>query len=195
MTRTQADRKADTRARLLDAAAELFGRDGFHATSIDAVADAADRTSGSVYAHFGGKPGLLEALLDSWEGRTAREVADALQSETLLEGRLAALWEAVASPPDERADAWMLLEHELWLYAARTPDAAHALAARYGAARTAMAASFEGWGAGSGALDQSQLATVTLALLFGLEMLHRADPCSVDDQLAPLALSALFNAT
>lgn len=193
MPRTQADRKADTRARLLDAAAELFGREGFHATSIDAVADAADRTSGSVYARFGGKPGLLEALLDNWEGRTAREVGEALESETTLEGRLAALWGAVASPPAERADAWMLLEHELWLYAARTPEAAPALAARYRAARTGMAASFEQWGAGDGALDPEQLATITLALLFGLEMLHRIDPSSVDDQLAPTALTALFN--
>jgi AcrR family transcriptional regulator len=192
--RTQEDRKADTRARLLDAAAEQFGRDGFHATSIDAIADAADRTSGSVYARFGGKAGLLQALLDSWEGRTAREVGEALAQESTLEGRLAALWRAVGEPPAERADAWMLLEHELWLYAARTPDAAPALAARYRAARTGMAQGFRDWGAGDGALDADQLATVALALLFGLEMLHRADPTSVDESLATTALAALFAA-
>ncbi len=37
---------------------------GIDAVSIDTVADAADRTSGAVYAHFGGKDGLLIALLD-----------------------------------------------------------------------------------------------------------------------------------
>ena len=52
MARTQEQRRADTRARLLDAAAQLFATRGIDAVSVDAVADAADRTSGAVYDHF-----------------------------------------------------------------------------------------------------------------------------------------------
>ena len=62
---TQGERRADTRQRLLNAAAELFAERGVEGTSIDAIAQRADRTSGAVYDHFGGKDGLLLALLDS----------------------------------------------------------------------------------------------------------------------------------
>ena len=37
---TQEQRRAETRSRLLDAAADLFARKGFHAVSAEAVADA-----------------------------------------------------------------------------------------------------------------------------------------------------------
>ena len=47
---TQEQRKAETRQRLLDAAAILFAERGIDAVSIDAIAEAADRTSGAVYA-------------------------------------------------------------------------------------------------------------------------------------------------
>ena len=62
---SQEQRKAETRQRLLDAAALLFAERGIEAVSIDTVAEAADRTSGAVYAHFGGKDGLLNALLEN----------------------------------------------------------------------------------------------------------------------------------
>ena len=63
---TQQTRRADTRVRLLAAAAELFAERGVDSTSIGAIAELADRTSGAVYDHFGGKDGVLVALLDSW---------------------------------------------------------------------------------------------------------------------------------
>ena len=68
---TQEARKAETRQRLLDAAADLFATKGVHGVSLDAIAEAADRTTGAVYSHFGGKAGLLLALLD----QTSRQVA------------------------------------------------------------------------------------------------------------------------
>ncbi len=61
---TQGERRAQTRRALLDAAAELFATRGVDGASIDAVAEAAGRTSGAVYDHFGGKEGLLFALLE-----------------------------------------------------------------------------------------------------------------------------------
>jgi AcrR family transcriptional regulator len=38
---TRSERKGRTRAELLEAAERLFRRDGFHATSVDAIADEA----------------------------------------------------------------------------------------------------------------------------------------------------------
>ena len=70
MGRTQEERRAETRARLLSAAADLFARKGFHATSAEAVASAADRTTGALYNHFGGKEGVLVGLLEHWVEQT-----------------------------------------------------------------------------------------------------------------------------
>ncbi|HRW38557.1 MAG TPA: helix-turn-helix domain-containing protein, partial [Aquihabitans sp.] len=70
MGRTQEERRAETRSRLLGAAADLFARKGFHATSAEAVASAADRTTGALYDHFGGKEGLLVGLLELWIEQT-----------------------------------------------------------------------------------------------------------------------------
>ena len=53
MARTQQERKADTRERLLSAAAQLFADHGIDAVSVDVVAEAAGRT-GAVAA----APGL-----------------------------------------------------------------------------------------------------------------------------------------
>src|ERR1035441_4167474 len=67
MAQTQGERKAETRARLLAAGADLFADRGIDGVSVDAVAEAAGRTSGAVYAHFGSKQGLLLAVLDAWK--------------------------------------------------------------------------------------------------------------------------------
>jgi AcrR family transcriptional regulator len=60
--RTQAERTEATTAALVDAARELFARDGYDATSLDAVAARAKMTKGAVYHHFDGKRQLFEAV-------------------------------------------------------------------------------------------------------------------------------------
>ena len=62
--RTQAERRAQTRARLLLAARRTFARHGYHATSLDRVSEHAGCTKGALYDHFGSKEGLFLALLD-----------------------------------------------------------------------------------------------------------------------------------
>lgn len=58
---------ARNRAAMLDAARELFGRDGLEATTIPAIARRAGVSAQSVYAVFGSKAGLLRELLTSLE--------------------------------------------------------------------------------------------------------------------------------
>ena len=60
--RTQAERTEATTGALVDAARELFARDGYDATSLDAVAARARVTKGAVYHHFEGKRQLFEAV-------------------------------------------------------------------------------------------------------------------------------------
>jgi AcrR family transcriptional regulator len=61
--RTQAERRADTRARLLAAARRQFARHGYRA-SLDRISENAGCTKGALYDHFGSKDGLFLALLE-----------------------------------------------------------------------------------------------------------------------------------
>jgi AcrR family transcriptional regulator len=194
MARTQDERKAETRRRLLDAAADLFAAKGVHAVSLDAVAEAAGRTTGAIYAHFGGKGGLLLALLDETSREVGRQTRGALVEAGDTDTRLATLWSTFASRADAPDDPWMLLEHELWLYAARNPEAREQLASRFEHARSLMATSFEQWFAGSPDSETSgkEAGTLVLALLYGLEMQRRVDPAAVPDALAEYGLRLLF---
>jgi AcrR family transcriptional regulator len=53
-----------TRAAVVTAAHELFVTRGYSATTVDAVAEAAGIPQATVYRHFGGKRGILRAVLD-----------------------------------------------------------------------------------------------------------------------------------
>jgi TetR/AcrR family transcriptional regulator len=57
-------RKARTAGAILEAAERLFLGDGYTATTMEDLSDAADVAVGSIYAHFGGKEGVYSALVD-----------------------------------------------------------------------------------------------------------------------------------
>ena len=196
MARTQQERKAATRAKLLDAAADQFASKGFHAVSAEAVADAADRTTGALYAHFGGKDGLLLALLDEWERAAGRQMRDALNDAASHRDRVEGLWSHFIEPADEQSPDWMLLEHELWLFAARNEQARQVLADRFAGARQAMGQSFERWAEDDGrALDPAEgerLGGLVLGLLLGLEMQRHVDDAAIPDDVAFDGLRRLF---
>ena len=61
--RTQAERRAETRRRVLDAATELVAAHGSRAVSLAAVGEAAGYSRGIVNHHFGSKARLLEELI------------------------------------------------------------------------------------------------------------------------------------
>ena len=177
--RTQEERKADTRTRLISAAADLFARKGFHAVSAEAVADAADRTTGALYSHFGGKDGLLLALVEQWLNESAARILAGVEESPDLDGRLRALWSdsMVSRQPD--AELWLLLEFELWLHGARTSEFADRLAARYAERRRSLAVPLQAWAKdeGLGKLRHPErTAGLVIALLLGTAMQQRLDP-------------------
>jgi AcrR family transcriptional regulator len=197
---TQGERRAETRTRLLDAAAELFAERGIEASSIDAIAALAGRTSGAVYGHFGGKEGLLAALLESWVDDVSAVIGAELIAATTLDERLAALWRNVATPPSGDA-RWIALEHELWSYAVRHDETRAYLARRYRAAWAGVDAAAREWlgdpgpdgpdgsdGTGGDLDDGMEVGAAVIGLLMGLEMMRRVDPAAVTDELAVAAL-------
>jgi AcrR family transcriptional regulator len=74
--RTQKERSETTTGELLAAARELFARDGYAATSLDAIAAAANVTKGALYHHFDGKRDVFRAVYEV-EQRRLTEIESA----------------------------------------------------------------------------------------------------------------------
>lgn len=182
MARTQEQRKAATRAGLLDAAADQFARRGFHAVSTEAVAEAADRTTGALYAHFGSKEGLLFALVDDYRDATADAVLASVPDPGDLDGIIAAAWDHIVAASDEPGSPWLLLEMELWLHGARDDTIGSQLAERYAHIRGDLADGLAAWADAHGAdlvAPAAELAMRALSFLLGAALQHRLDPGSI----------------
>ena len=185
---TQGERREQTRTALLDAAARLFAERGVDGASVDAIAEAAGRTSGALYDHFGSKDGLLFALLDGWVDDLAVVISAELVHADTFEDRVAALWRNFVDPSvgDGR---WIALEHELWSYAVRhEPVRAH-LAERY---RAAWAGIDDDWAAATGGPGSGP---IVIGMLLGLEMVRRVDPDAMTDEMAVAAISRAVSRT
>ena len=59
---SRAERRQQTREELLSAAEACFVSQGFHATSVDQVAEQAGYTKGAVYSNFASKEDLFFAV-------------------------------------------------------------------------------------------------------------------------------------
>lgn len=59
-------RKARTRARITDAATELFTEKGYLETSVEDISEAADVAVRTIYTHFPSKAAILLSYFDDW---------------------------------------------------------------------------------------------------------------------------------
>ncbi|MCI3934094.1 TetR/AcrR family transcriptional regulator [Streptomyces sp. AN091965] len=88
----------ERRAELLGIAAEVFAEQGYNATTVRKIADAAGMLAGSLYYHFDSKESMLEEILrtfltELWDGYDAvlaaplgpRETLEALVTESFRE--------------------------------------------------------------------------------------------------------------
>lgn len=114
-------RREMTREALVEAAADVFARRGFHAASLDEIAESAGFTRGAIYSNFGSKEELMIAVLDEFTSRQLRDFGQAIDDLThgTDEERSAA---AAAVWSHTRRDMNItLLSLEMRLYALRTP--------------------------------------------------------------------------
>ncbi|HJQ06402.1 MAG TPA: helix-turn-helix domain-containing protein [Nocardioides sp.] len=111
VTDRRAARVAETERRILAAAAELFVRDGYQATTLTAVAEAAGVAHRTVYVRFGTKVALLRRTVDvavagDTEDRSVAErewAQEALSAPTLAE-RIDALVDGTVALMGRAAD-------------------------------------------------------------------------------------------
>ncbi|MGW5240981.1 TetR/AcrR family transcriptional regulator [Monashia sp. NPDC004114] len=102
-----------SRARVVQAAERLFLANGYAATSISAVAEAADVSVDTIYKSFGGKPGLVRAIVGrAIEGEgpvPAEHRSDALQAQETDPRRIIAGWGRFVTELAPRASPLLLL--------------------------------------------------------------------------------------
>jgi AcrR family transcriptional regulator len=191
-------RRARTRARLLEAAAQVYAREGFAGATLDEVAAEAGFTKGAVYGHFGSKENLLMALVEEY-------LAGQVIEQMALFDRDRATWER----PLAGSERWMelLAERpqrfrlfvELWNYSQRDERLRARLAGGLATLRATLAR-FAADSSADAGFDTTpgvaeQWANVMLGLGLGLSMLKLTEPEAVSDQLLGTTLSVLIRAT
>jgi TetR/AcrR family transcriptional regulator len=87
--------EGSTRDRILAAAMTAFGSDGFHATSLDALASTLGITKQTVLHHFGSKDGLLSATTDAAAALLSNAVDNALTKPGNADERLVRVVHAI----------------------------------------------------------------------------------------------------
>lgn len=122
-------RRQLTRDALVAAAAEVFTAKGFHAASLDEIADAAGFTRGAIYSNFGSKEELLFAVYDRLDDMTLAGMADVIDERGGDDPvgdatAAAAVWAKLLG----RSQDMIALSLELHLYALRNPEARERLA-------------------------------------------------------------------
>jgi AcrR family transcriptional regulator len=191
---TREESRAQTRERLMSAAREVFVRRGYHGASIYEIAEEAGYTIGALYAHFGGKEGLLLELLD-------RHFAEQLERFT------AQLDEApdAHAPIGLGSDFWtsflardpavVVLFVEFWSIAVRDPELRPRFTESLRKLRGQLAGVIEAQRELAGlrvAASPSEAAIVLDAMIDGFALHKLADPDGVPDELLARALRWLM---
>jgi AcrR family transcriptional regulator len=121
---SQAEKRAETRAALMHAARDAFGRRGYHGASLEEIAGEAGFSTGALYYNFASKEALFLALLDerieerisdidaAFEQATTSTEATAVQAQDAARGFMETLSES---------SQWRLLSFEFVAVAARDP--------------------------------------------------------------------------
>jgi AcrR family transcriptional regulator len=191
---SRTERSARTRAELMASARRLFLRRGFHAASLEQVAEEAGFTIGAVYSRFGSKADLFLAILDEHVDQLVAGVAQVAgldqpltaQAELLAGRRMALL---------EREGEWFPLVLEFWSHAARDERLRRELAARHERLVAAYAGLIEADYARLGLalpLAPEVLARAVVAMGNGVALERLADPARVPEGLlATMAVAFL----
>jgi AcrR family transcriptional regulator len=182
---TRKRRQEETRAELLDAAARVFARRGYHKATVEEIAAEAGFTTGAVYSNFDSKEALFMAIADRQvEDRIVQieAVGDAAQGTGEAGQEAAEQFRSFI----ERDPDWPLLFYEFWSVSVRNPELQGELAKRRDAVRDALAETLERVAEHSGfelRFPAKALATAIGASLNGLAFERAADPDALPDEV------------
>jgi AcrR family transcriptional regulator len=190
------EKKARTRAQLIDAAATVFAREGFMAASLDEVAEEAGLTKGAVYSNFDSKEDLFQAVIDDRLNEPMRHGAEAIIDSTMGTSEEHAMAGArVFVDTVEQQREVFLLALEFNIHVARHPELAPTFAARNREQLERVADLIRQQTENSGdtlPLPADQMAIAVEALSQGIALQKLADPESVPDDLLGRVYALLF---
>lgn len=109
-----------TRLELMNAARNIFARDGFEQARLEDIAATAGKTRGAFYAHFNDKEDVFFAIFEDDLQRDREQIRAALKDKPSAEKRILALTTLLAGLVKNRRR--MLLAIEFKLYAIRRPQ-------------------------------------------------------------------------
>ena len=108
----------DTKTEILEAALDLFSKQGFHGTSMQEIAEEVGIHKSSIYNHFAGKDKLLKSLFDSFGPGRIKDKLQSLKRQEKIEqpyqflqelGQLAP--EVISSKKEQKFVKLLLIEH------------------------------------------------------------------------------------
>jgi AcrR family transcriptional regulator len=183
---TRKERQEQTREQLVEAAARVFARRGYHRATVDEIAAEAGFTIGALYSNFETKEKLFLAIADRQVESRITEisaVADAAVGDgaAAAEAAAAQLRAFLEADPD-----WPLLFYEFWSLSVRNPEMGDELAERRNAIRDALAETLKRVAKHHGfklRFPAPVLATAIAACLNGLAFERAADPKALPDQV------------
>lgn len=191
---TREEKKARTRAQLIDAAATVFARRGFVAASLDEVAEEAGLTKGAVYSNFASKEDLFQAVIDERLNEPMLRGADVIDSTGTFEEQAMAGARMYTDVFEQERALW-LLALEFDVYAARNAVYAPMAAARYRERIAQVADLIAEHAEASGVslpLPAKEMAIALTALSQGIALQKLADPDGVPEDLLGRLYALLF---
>jgi len=184
----QQQRSEETRARLLDAAEACFARDGYDATGVAEICQAAGVSKGAFYHHFESKHSVFTALLDRWLAGIDEQLAVLDAQDGLVPQRLRGM-AIVADQTLRHVDERWVLFLEFWSRAARDPETWRVTIQPLYRYRSRLVA-LVGQGIAEGSLavvEPQAAANAIIALAIGQFVQAVLDPAGVDGEQAMLA--------
>lgn len=103
---------AQRRREILSAATVVLAEQGYHAASIDDIAQAAGVSKALIYEHFESKAALKSALLEEEGGELLRRVVQAVDPRDTPDQQLLAGLEAFFGFVQERRVSWAMLHRD-----------------------------------------------------------------------------------
>jgi AcrR family transcriptional regulator len=189
------ERKQETRAELIAAAATVFARRGFHGASLEQIAQEAGYSTGAVYWHFKGKDDLFLAVYETQAAARVRDIDDFRERGG---GDLPQRARAYADQFMARLrhdPEFMVLSLEFLVHAWRNPSLREAFGHRVAWGRLTATRILEEQTQRTGyrlPMPVEDLATILRELGVGLGLAKLADPDAVPDRLFGDFVETLF---
>jgi AcrR family transcriptional regulator len=184
---SRAERREQTRQELVTAAEACFVSSGFHASSVDEVAERAGYTKGAVYSNFASKEDLFFAVYERRVERVLTEVVPGLRQAGAAH---AFDWLATATiERRDRDDGWLAVFFEFWAHVLRHPELRERFAAIHARLLEPLAEGVRQLAEDRGLalpadLEASQVALAWNAMEIGLGLERLTQPQAVDGVVA-----------